>query len=57
MSLVDVSTIHGADERISIENLQRAVKFYQQLIVGASGQTLVATCKHASALAVISAPR
>jgi carboxypeptidase PM20D1 len=36
----DTRRIHGIDERISIENLSRMVRFYQQVLVGGSARTL-----------------
>jgi carboxypeptidase PM20D1 len=36
----DTGRIHGIDERISIENLSRMLRFYQQVLVGGSARTL-----------------
>ncbi len=36
----DTATVHGTDERISIENFGRMLAFYQQILVGGSAKAL-----------------
>jgi carboxypeptidase PM20D1 len=40
LGTADSARIHGIDERLSIENLDRMLRFYQQMLVGGSARTL-----------------
>jgi carboxypeptidase PM20D1 len=40
LTLAQTATVHGIDEHVSIENLQRMIEFYQQLLVGGGERAL-----------------
>jgi carboxypeptidase PM20D1 len=40
LTLDDTTTIHGTDERLSTDNFLRMVKFYQQILLGASAKSI-----------------
>jgi acetylornithine deacetylase/succinyl-diaminopimelate desuccinylase-like protein len=40
LGAAEVAFVHDIDERISIQNLERGLAFYQQMLIGGSAATL-----------------